>query len=70
MLHNYTGWGVVAAKPVVGVADLGCWLARAELAHQERWPGNDFERDGVFIERLAARAGKVTLFHRPLFVHN
>jgi Glycosyl transferase family 2 len=70
MLHSYTGWGVVAAAPVKGVADLGCWIARGELVRQERWPGNDFESDGVFIERLAARAGKVALVHRPLFVHN
>jgi predicted protein tyrosine phosphatase len=65
-LHSYSGWKVTG----VG-ADLGCWVARAELVKSTPWHGVEFDSDAQYLNALIAKAGKrVAKIHRPLFVHN
>jgi hypothetical protein len=70
MLHSYSGYGVVPAEPKAGCADVGNWLASADLIRQVKWEGTDFLADGRFVERLAAKARRVVKVERPLLVKN
>jgi hypothetical protein len=70
MLHAYSGWGVVAAEPRAGCADVGNWLAAADLIRQVQWEGTDFLADGRFVERLAAKARRIVKVERPLVCKN
>ncbi len=68
--HAYSAWGVVPGIPKCGTADVGNWLARADVVRATPWDGTDFAADGRYVERLAAAAGKVVRVPRVLFVKN
>ncbi len=70
MLHAYSGWGVVASDPVAGCADVGNWIASADLIRQVKFDEYDFLADGRFVERLAAKAKKVARVEKPLLCKN
>ena len=70
IVHSYSGWGRCDAAPVVGMADVGNWLAAADLVASTPWPGSHFTADGEYVEALAAKAGGWVAVRKPLFVHN
>jgi Glycosyl transferase family 2 len=64
VIHSYAGWGVTPPG-----SDLGCWIARASVVKQHKWPGNEFDSDAKFLAML--REGRKTVVvNKPLFVHN
>ena len=67
-LHAYCGCQIVPAEPRIGCADVGNWLAAADLIRQVPFTETDPLADGRFVERLAARA--VVRVDRPLVVKN
>ncbi len=69
-LHAYDAWSVTPSTPVAGCADVGNWLASADLIRRVPWEGEDFEADGRFVERLARTAGRCIEVRRPLLVKN
>ncbi len=69
-LHAYDAWSVTPSTPVAGCADVGNWLASADLIRKVPWEGEDFEADGRFVERLARTAGRCIEVRRPLLVKN
>jgi Glycosyl transferase family 2 len=71
-VHSYHGYNVEVSESVVCKCDLGCFLARADLARSVQWPGNWAQADGVYVENIARAAGhsRVAKVNRPLFVHN
>ncbi|HZZ77412.1 MAG TPA: glycosyltransferase [Gemmataceae bacterium] len=70
MLHSYSAWGVVGSVPVAGCADVGNWIASADLIRQVKFDEFDALADGRFVERLAAKAKKVASVERPLLIKN
>jgi GT2 family glycosyltransferase len=71
MLHAYNGWAATAgfARPDAVSADVGCWLARAELVKRTPWSGAEFTSDSEYVRRLAA-GGRSVSINRPLHVKN
>jgi Glycosyl transferase family 2 len=71
-VHSYLAWASYRVEARRSSCDLGAFLVRAGLIRQVKWPGNDQESDGEFIEGLAALAGrnKIACIRRPLFIHN
>jgi predicted protein tyrosine phosphatase len=71
-LHSYIGWQHHHTSPRMGGADLGCFIARASIVRQVRWPGDDQYADGRFIQLLADLVGVPKIAHIPraLFIHN
>ena len=69
-LGHYLGWQHIPAVPKAGHCDLGCFMAKASLVRSVPWEGQEFNSDGLYIEKLARKAGKVVEVSRPLFIHN
>ncbi len=76
MIHSYFGWQQCQAfvrGPEVS-ADVGCWLARADLVRAVPWQGEAFTSDGDYVRRLAEwavkRGSNVATVERPLHVKN
>lgn len=69
-LAHYHGYQVVKSSPQPFGCDLGSWLARADLVKSTPWEGVEFTSDGLYVERLAAKAKGIAYVRRPLFVHN
>lgn len=71
MVHAYHGWAPCRAHAAGGdvSADVGNWVARAELVRRVPWAGCEFDSDREYVGRLAA-AGRVAVVRRPLHVKN
>ncbi len=74
MSHAYNGWEGRAScvNGMPATADLGCWLARADLVRQVKWTGTDFFSDAEYVGAIANIAGKerIAVVPRVLFVKN
>jgi hypothetical protein len=68
MVHNYFGYAGLSVQ--VGAADLGAWLASAELVKATPWVGDDFYYDNTYLIELAKRATNIVQVRRFLMVHN
>lgn len=69
-LHSHQQWDHFKTAPSLGLIDLGCVLARADLARATPFSNHEFAGDGVWVEALARRATSVMKIDRPMFVHN
>lgn len=68
MLHNYFSYRACVVE--VGSADVGSWIAKAELVKATPWTGDDFVSDNDYVRALANKASQITNVQNFLFVHN
>lgn len=70
MIHSHKMWSPFKTSPKKSRIDLGAWLARGKLVRATKWPGDEFNADGRFVEALVGKSGKVVKLDAHLFVHN
>jgi hypothetical protein len=69
-VHSHRDWQHFEASPRKSRLDLGAFMVRSELAKSVPFDDHSFSGDGAYIDKLVARAGKVTKLKHDLFVHN